>query len=221
MRKTRLYSQHPLQIDTDYPAYVSCGVCCIMMALHAFRGVHTSLGMEKQLYSSWHCHATPGILGSTIAHVLATFLLDVKLVHESPALLENRDRNYPFGAEYLPTGEPYFPPEIHERILAEHHSYITREDSTFMLETCVTITPDVIRAELEQNRLVISQRLIPDGEGGRAMHWMLIYGYQNDAFLIRDPLQGSISMTDDVLAGLIDTPFGASYISVGERSDKA
>ena len=216
MRKVKLYRQHPLRIDTKEPAYVSCGVCCIMMALNAFRSIPATNRLEHTLYADWHCHATPGVLGSTIAHVLSVHRLNVKLVHESPALLENRDRNYPFDAQHSPAGEPAFPPEIHAKMLAEHRSYIDRKDSSFALETGIAITPERIREELAADRIVIIQRLIGDGAGGRVMHWMLIYGYEHGVFLIRDPLQGSISMTDNELAGCIDTPFSASYIAVGD-----
>ena len=216
MRKVKLYRQHPLRIDTKEPAYVSCGVCCIMMALNTFRSIPATHRREHNLYADWRCHATPGVLGSAIAHVLAVHRLEVKLVHESPSLLENRDRNYPFDAKHAPAGETAFTPETHAKILAEHRSYIDRQDRSFTLETGAAITPERIREELAADRLVIIQRLIDDGEGGRVMHWMLIYGYENGAFLIRDPLQGSITMTDDELAGCIDTPFGASYIAVGD-----
>ena len=163
MHKVKLYRQHPLRIDTKEPAYVSCGVCCMMMALYAFLGIPATLRREESLYTDWRCHATPGVLGSAIAHVLAIHRLDVKLVHESPALLENRDRNYPFDAQHAPAGETAFPPEIHAKILAEHRSYIDRKDSHFAVETGVAVTPERIRGELSQDRLVIIQRLIVRG----------------------------------------------------------
>ena len=50
------------------------------------------------------------------------------------------------------------------------------------------------------------------------LHWILLYGYEEDEFLACDPLSGKIRLTGPEAEGYTHTPAGSVCVAVGESS---
>lgn len=197
----------------------TCGISCILMALTAFgkiRKPQSNLLDEKSteavFYEMYGCRATRGTLGSAIAYALSCRRLDVQLWHESENLLDNKGG--------------YYPDELHTAILSEHREYIAR--GGFSVRVGMQIDVQVMSAELARDRLLIVQCLIEgdaDGMHDHVLHWILVFDEKDGEFLAYDPLYipssrnapNFIRIPRSEMETLINTPLGASLISVGEK----
>ena len=197
--KVRFFRQHTGE---------TCGISCMLMALNAFGVEYPTVQKEQKYYQMYGARATRGTLGAAIAYVLSRKGLDVRLVHQSEKLVENRG--------------DYFPDEEYQGILREHISFIDRAEGAFSVESGVPVTLERLRQELEEERLVILQILVDgsvDGRHEKSMHWVLLYGCDEEGFQVCDPAFGKCSFTNEELVSCMDTPFVSSFISVGKKRE--
>lgn len=198
--KVRFFKQHSGE---------TCGISCVQMALDAFGVDFPTVQKERKYYNMYGSRATRGTLGAAIAYVLSRKGLDVRLVHQSKELVENRGN--------------YFPEDEYRDILCEHISYIERAEGAFPVETGVPVTLERLRKELDEERLVILQILVDgsiDSRHSKSMHWVLLYGYEDSGFLVCDPACGKCIFTDEEMRECMETPFVSSFISVGKKKEE-
>ena len=197
MRKIRYYKQHSPE---------TCGVCCMLMALDAFGVDYPTIARERQLYAMLRSKAAPGTEGASLALGLARRHLDVTLVHSCPSLIDNRSG--------------YYPPDLHQALLAECQDCIRRGEGLFTLEAGVPVTCQRLRQELAQDRLVILQVLIPgdaDGLHDHVLHGVLLHGCDERFLYACDPWRGRLTLTDEELEREMEAPVGRMFISIGQK----
>lgn len=193
--KVRFFKQHSME---------TCGIACLLMVLDAFGKDFPTIGKEQAYYARYRSRLMPGTSLAAVAYALTRFRLDVTLAHTAADLMDNRDN--------------YNPPELHAQLLAEHRSFIDRAGDTLHLRIGQDVGTDFLREELARERLIIAEVYIPgdaDGIHDHVMHGILLYGMEGDIYLACDPLRGRIRLTEAELIALLDTPYGASVISVG------
>lgn len=193
--KVRFYKQHSME---------TCGIACLLMMLDAFGVDFPTVSKEWQYYAKYRSRVMPGTSLGAIACALTRAGLAVTLAHASPALMDNQDG--------------YNPPDLHARLLEEHRAFIDRAGDALTLRCGEPITAEVLRGELAGDRLVLVEVCIPgdaDGLHDRVMHGILLYGVDGADFLACDPLSGRIRLTEEELAALMDTPYGAAALSAG------
>jgi len=54
-----------------------------------------------------------------------------------------------------------------------------------------------------------------DGIHDHTLHWVVVYGYEGDEFLVCDPLSSKIRITAEALENYMDTPIGRICIVIG------
>ena len=112
----------------------NCGISCLLMALDAFGVDYPTIARERQLYAMLRSKAAPGTEGAALALGLARRHLDVTLVHSCPSLIDN--------------SSGYYPPDLHQALLAECQDCIRRGEGLFTLEAGVPVTCQRLRQEL-------------------------------------------------------------------------
>lgn len=203
MKKMKFYGQHGFE-DIGITKFETCGISCMMMALDYFGIEFPKKSKEPIYYRRYKVQKQKGTLGSAIAFALAERGLDVKIVHSSENYLDNKDG--------------YYSEELYNIFLEQHKKYIKK--GGFLSETGAKINCDAIKNELSEEKLVILQTFIEgdaDGIHDRVMHWILIYGFENEIFKVCDPGCGKITLSEKEVLEYMETPFGRTYISVGEK----
>ena len=196
-KKLRFYKQHSME---------TCGPACMLMLLDLYGKIeYPTPKQEMKLYSLYRSKAFKGVNGAAIANCLSRNRLNVHLAQSSPQMMDNRDG--------------YFEKELYAALLAEYHAEIEKFVSNIRLSTGAEITCDTLRQELDVGRQIILQTLIPgdaDGIHDHVLHWVVVYGYEEDMFHVCDPLSSKIKLTTKELEGYMDTPIGKIYIAVSE-----
>ena len=189
----------------------TCGIACALILLDYYdrKVSYPTPKMEAKLYKNYRSAALKkGVPGAQLACLLAKNKLDVKLIHSSENVLENRGG--------------YFSPEIFDAFLREYTAKLEEHKTLYAFEKGADLTADTIKAELSKNRQVIVETLVPgnaDGEHDHVLHWILVYGYTNGEFLIVDTdYEKKTTLTEAELDAFMDTPIGKIIISVGDKS---
>lgn len=195
--KVRFWKQHSME---------TCGVACLLMVLDAFGIDYPTVSREQHFYRRLRSRAAPGTEGGAIACALAKYGLTVTLAHS--------------GTEVIDDPSGYYPAELRETLLAENRAWLSRAPETLRTIPGCTIDADFLNTELAQERLVISQVIIPgdaDGLHDRVLHGVLLYGLVGNDVLLCDPLQGKRRIPLAELLRMMDTPVGRMAISAGRR----
>lgn len=198
-KKIRFYKQHTLE---------TCGAACMLMVLDLYRKMeYPTQKQERKLYSLYRSRAFKGMNGAAIANCLSKNNLEISLLHSSSQMMENRD--------------DYFSEELYEALLAEYRSDAEKCAERVQLTTGVVITCDTLKRALDAGKQIILQCIVPgnaDGIHDHTLHWIVVYGYVGDEFLVCDPLFSKIRIPAEALENYMDTPIGRICIVTGERT---
>ena len=191
----------------------TCGPACMLMILDLYGKLdpfgkleYPTPKQEERLYYLCQSKAFRGVNGAEIANYLSKKGLSVHLAHSSSQMMDNRDG--------------YFPEELFIKLLAEYQTGVDKCADRIRISTGADITCDTLRQELDEERQIILETIIPgdaDGIHDHVLHWILVYGYEGDVFEACDPLSSKIKLTTAELENYMDTPIGKIYISVGEK----
>ena len=196
-KKIRFYKQHTME---------TCGPACMLMLLDLYGRVHyPTPKQEMKLYGLFRSKSFMGVNGAAIAHCLSRNGLSIHLAHSSSQMMDNRNE--------------YFPAELFPLLLEEYRAEVEKCRDRIRISTGVDITCATFRQELDADRQIILETIIPgdaDGVHDHVLHWILLYGYEKDTFLACDPLRSKIRLTEAELNTYMDTPIGKIYIAVGE-----
>lgn len=196
-KKIRFYKQHTME---------TCGPACMLMLLDLYRKTeYPTQKQEMKLYSLYRSRAFKGTNGASIANCLSRNKLEVTLLHSSPKMMDNRDG--------------YYSEELYEALLTEYRADAVKCADIIRLETGVEITCATLRDALDSGRQIILQCIVPgnaDGIHDHTLHWIVVYGYEAEEFLVCDPLSSKIRITAEALENYMDTPIGKICVIVGE-----
>jgi ABC-type bacteriocin/lantibiotic exporter with double-glycine peptidase domain len=198
-KKLRFYKQHSME---------TCGPACILMLLDLYGKIeYPTPKQEMKLYSLYRSRAFRGVNGAAIANCLSRNSLTVHLIHSSEDMMDNRDG--------------YFPEELFNELLAEYRTEIEKYSDRVSIVSGAEISCDTLRQELDAGRLIILETIIPgdaDGMHDHVLHWVVVYGYEDDLFYVCDPLSSKIKLTADELEEYMDTPIGRICITVSDEN---
>ncbi len=187
----------------------TCGISCILMVLYYYHRVaYPTEKQERKLYRLYGCRCFKGTLASAIADCLSRNRLDVGLFHSSPDFLDNRDG--------------YFPEPLFGQMQEEYTRTVERIRDRVQVETGFPVTADWYRQQLDEKKLLIVQCIVPgdaDGIHQETLHWVLVYGYEGEEFLLCNPLSHKIRLTEQELMGYADTPIGFITVTVKDEED--
>ena len=196
-KKLRFYKQHSME---------TCGPACMLMLLDLYGKIeYPTPKQEMKLYSLYRSKAFKGVNGAAIANCLSKNGLNVHLAHSSAEMMDNRGG--------------YFTDELYTALLAEYRAEAAKCDGKIEISTGVGITCDTLRQELDAGRQIILETIIPgdaDGIHDHVLHWVVVYGYEDDLFCVCDPFSSKIKLTTKELEGYMDKPIGRIYIAVSE-----
>ena len=200
--KVRFFRQHSLE---------TCGISCILMALHAFGRVrYPTAKQEMKLYGIYRCRAFRGTLAPAVALCLSKNGLEVTVRQSSPRGMDNRDG--------------YYPEPLYRELQREYTGTLEKLGDRARVEEDPCFSPEWFRAQLDLGRLPIVQCVVPgnaDGMHEETLHWVLLYGYEDGCFLACDPLSHKICLTEAELERYTDTPVGRISVSVGRGKERA
>lgn len=184
----------------------TCGICCALILLDLYGKTEYPTPKQKhKLYDLYRWETFKGTTGPALAQLLAWNGLHVRLLQSFRDLPENRDG--------------YFSPELYELLKQEWHTRAAACGENVQFETCADLSCDTLKQELEKGRQVIVQTLIPgnaDGIHDHTLHWIVVYGYRDDTFLVCDPNSTMTYFTREEMAAYIDTPIGRIFLTVEE-----
>lgn len=184
----------------------TCGPACILMLLDLYQKIeYPTQKQEIKLYSLYRSQVFQGVNGAAIANCLSQNGLSVHLLHSSWQLMDNR--------------EGYFSGELFAQLLAEYRAETEKCLDRIRVSTGADITCTTLRQELDAGRQIVLETIIPgdaDGIHDRVLHWIIVYGYEEDRFRVCDPLSSKILLTEAELETFMDTPIGKICIIVGE-----
>ena len=196
-KKLRFYKQHSME---------TCGPACMLMLLDLYGKIeYPTVKQEMKLYSLYRSKAFKGVNGAAIANCLSKNGLNVHLAHSSAEMMDNRDG--------------YFADELYAALLEEYRAETAKCDGKIDISAGVGITCDTLRQELEAGKQIILETIIPgdaDGIHDHVLHWVVVYGYEDDLFSVCDPLSSKIKLTSKELEQYMDTPIGKIYIAIGQ-----
>lgn len=174
------------------------------MVLDAFGKVqYPTVKQEQKLYGIYRCMAFKGTLASAIGECLSKNRLNVSIYHSSSAYLDNRDG--------------YYPESLYHEILEEYKQKIDRIMGSVSVSTDFCFSHDWYRNQLDNGNLLIVQCLVPgnaDGMHDHTLHWILLYGYTEEEYLVCNPSFRKIRLSESELEYYTDTPVGSICVAV-------
>jgi hypothetical protein len=204
-----LQSERRLKMEKNVRIYRqrgdTCAIACMMMVLEYFNIIEKANWYDERryyrIYGSKYMSGTPF---SALAFHFSKNGLDTTLYHEDETLFNNN-----------------------QRVLSEEDYRLAMDEYVKMLDRAkakgtniingVKINSQLIRDELEKGNLVIVAGQIPGG-----FHAILISGYDDDKFIICDPLfKRKQFKSAEELENFMSTSIGKWFISVnGKKKNK-
>lgn len=196
-KKIRFFRQHTME---------TCGPSCVLMILDLYQKLnYPTPKQEAKLYSLYRSQAYAGTTGAAMADCLSKNGLSVSLLHSSENYMDNRDE--------------YFSPSLFSTYWAEYRSRIDACKDRVSIQTGAALSCTTIREALDTQKQVIVQCIVPgnaDGIHEETLHWIVVYGYEGEEFLVCDPLSSKIRISSDAMERYMDTPIGRICVVVGE-----
>ena len=200
-KKIRFYKQHTME---------TCGPACMLMILDLYGKVeYPTPKQEAKLYSLYRSRAFKGTNGAAIANCLSRNHLEISLIQSSRHMMDNRDN--------------YFSQELYDALRREYQADAEKCADRIQFTTGADITCANLRRELDSGKQIILQCIVPgnaDGIHDHTLHWIVVYGYKGDEFLVCDPLSSKIRITAEAMENYMDTPIGKIYIAVSEANTR-
>lgn len=189
-------------MDKDVKPYKqrgnTCTIVCIMMVLEYYKKIEKANWYdERKLYKKYSSKYMAGTPFSAAAFELSKKGLNTTLFHSEKEIFTNKNK--------------VIDENIFELALREYKEYldIAKKVGTKVING-VEINSDFIKAEINKDNLVILA-----GELIGGYHSILITGYNNDNFIVCDPLYKDKQLvTKEELEQFMDTKIGKWCISV-------
>ncbi len=182
----------------------TCTIVCMMMVLQ-YNGLLDNITEEeeKKLYGMYQSKYMDGTPFSTLAMVLAEKGFEVELFHKDNTMFNN-DKYY--ISNYL-----------FELAVNEYKEYVDKaKKKGAKVSNGVNINSQLLKEQLEEGKL-----LIVAGSLGYDLHAILICGYDENSFIICDPLSNTKQRkTYEEIEKFMDTLIGTWFLSINNLKDK-
>lgn len=201
-----LRAKRSVEMDKNVRIYKqrgdTCAIACMMMALEYFEVMEKANWYdEKRYYRIYGSKYMSGTPFSALAFHFSKKGLDTSLYHEDLNLFNNNK-----GA---------LSKEDFQFAMSEYTEMLDRAKMTGAnIINGIKINSQLIRKELEKGNIVIVAGEIPG-----AYHAVLISGYDDDKFIVCDPLFKTKQIkTQEELDNFMNTSIGKWFISVNNKS---
>lgn len=152
----------------------TCAIARLLMILKHYKIIEKiSWQEERRLYRVYHCNYMEGVPFSAIAFHLSKKGLNVTLCHSEKGMFKN---------------EGVLKSESFENAMDEYKAYLKNAE----LKGTKVINGAEINAELLKELLISGNIIMLAGHVGEAFHAILLSGYNDNQFIVCDPLQKNI-----------------------------
>ena len=179
----------------------TCAICCMMMAMEYYKVMNTSNYFEeKRLYKVYHSKYLPGTPFSALAYHLSKNGIDTEIYHSDPNIFNNNQEvldSYDF-----------------KLAMNEYKEYLDlASESGTKITNGIDINTDLLKEKLMDGKIVILAGEIPGG-----YHAILLNGYENDMFMVCDPLyKDQRTMSTNQISKFMDTSIGKWFIAIDNK----
>lgn len=188
-KDVRPYKQHDM----------TCAVACMLMVLEYYKVIpKADYQYENKYYRSYHSRYMDGTPFSAIAWHLVKNGFNVEIVHsEKDIFKRNNDM---------------IPNDMFDNLMSEYKEYLNYAGSDLCVINGAIINSDTLKEKLNEDKLVILA-----GQVNECLHAILLCGYDDDNFIVCDPLYKSKQIrTFKEIDEFINTPIGKWLIAVNK-----
>ena len=193
-------------MDKDIKPYKqrgdTCAIACLMMILEYYKVIDKANRYdEKRLYKIYASKYMPGTPFSALAFHLSKNGLDTTIYHSDKNIFNNDKKTF---------NEKDF-----NFAMDEYKIYLNRAISKgTKVVNGVNIDTELLKAQLRSGKIIILA-----GELDNAYHAILISGYDDNKFIVCDPLCKRKQMkTTAELNNFMDTSIGKWFISISDKT---
>ena len=195
-------------MDKDIKPYKqrgdTCAIACLMMVLEYYKIMDKANWYdERRLYKIYGSKYMAGTPFSALAFHLSKNGLDIAIYHSDKNLFNN-DKNVLSENDF-------------NLAMDEYKTYLDRA----ILKGTNVVNEINIDARLLKENLKDGKVIILAGEVLDSYHAILISGYNNDKFIVCDPLYKKKQLkTANELNKFMDTSIGKWFIAIGDKNRK-
>ena len=183
---------------------MTCAISCLMMAMEYFGVLEKANWLdEKRLYGIYQSRYMDGTPFSAVAFHLAKKGLPTEIFHSEKEIFTNK--------KHLLTKMEF------EGAMDEYKSFLDRAEKLGVKTTNgININSLLLKQQLEKGNLVIIA-----GQHGIIFHAILLCGYEDDKFIVCDPLyKNKEKRTFEQIDSFMNTDIGKWFISIGPQREK-
>lgn len=180
----------------------TCAICCMMMAMEYYKVMEKANWYdERRLYNVYHSKYLPGTPFSALAYHLSKNEIDTEIYH-SDSNIFNNNKGVLCSDEF-------------ELAMEEYKEYLEMANkSGTKIINGVDISTDLLKEKLMDGKMIILAGEVPGG-----YHAILLNGYENDNFIVCDPLyKDQKTMSASQIDIFMDTSIGKWFITVDSKS---
>ena len=169
----------------------TCAICCMLMIYEYFNIINKPNKLyEREYYRKYKSKYINGVHYSLVTYQFAKKGLKVKLIHSEKNMFKNNN---------------YFDNKLFNNLMEEYNSYINAalEEGT-ELENGTIINVNLLKEYLNNDNLIILA-----GQVNNILHSILLIEYENNKFIVCDPLFKEIQYrTSNEIELFMNTPIG-------------
>lgn len=182
----------------------TCAIVCMMMILEYYGIIEKAdWQKERMYYRGFRSRCLPGTPFAALAWFMANSGLDVNIIHSSKNIFDNPNE--------------FVPKSTFNSAMKEYNDYLKQADEVGAnIQNGIDFDADFLKKQLENDNLVMLA-----GQHGVALHAILLTGYDEEGFIVCDPLRKQKQkLTKEGLEKFMDTPLGKWCISVNKQKER-
>ena len=179
----------------------TCAIACMLMILEYLNIIpKADWKLERKYYRIYQSHYMVGTPISAIAWHFAKNGLDTEVIHSENQIFTNKNS--------------MLPEDLYEETLKEYMTFLNKaQDKGAIIINGKDINCDILRKKLEEDKLIILA-----GQMGNSLHAILLCGYDNDKFIVCDPLYKQKQIrTKEEIEMFINTKIGKWCVTVTSK----
>ncbi len=203
-----LLKERKMYMDKDVRPYKqkgnTCAIVCMMMLLEYYKIIpKADWQKERMYYRGFKSQYMEGTPFSAIAWFMANSGLDVKMLHSEECLFRNDNG--------------YIPNDVFDFAVKEYKEYIDKALETgATIENGIDFNSEDLKKQLENDGFVVLAGMV-----NNYLHAILVTGYDEDSFIICDPLyKQKQHRTFEEVDNFMQTPIGKWCLCVKKPREK-
>lgn len=200
----RRYQKMELNVKPYKQNDLTCSIACMLMVLEYYGVIPKANPLyEREYYQRYKSRYLDGTPFSAIAYHLAKNNLDTEIIHSDKNIFSNN--------------ESIMPTTVFNDSMNEYKGFLnSAKDKGAKVINGLDINTKIIREKLEEGKMVILA-----GTEHDYLHAILVCGYENDMFIVCDPLEKKKQLkTADELNKYMNTALGKWCITVSNKTNK-